>query len=223
MLSGLGHRTISSGDDQNSTVHLRSSRDHVLHVIGVPGAIDVTIMTVICFVFDVRGVDGNLSSLFFWRSIDVFVGHRFCTARFAQNLRDGLCECCFSVIDVTDRSDVDVGLAAIEFSGKTTTQRQTNKVAIVGELCWFSYGPRAEERCGRLHGCGCGSRKHYKISGRKTRMDLLPAAFSKVTRWKYLRCYRRCRGSIVLSRKESVGFVFQYSISLMVWAFNQSR
>ena len=145
--------------------------------------VDVTIMAVVCFVFDVRGVDGNLSGLFFRRSIDVFVGHRFRATCFAQNLRDGLGEGRFSVIDVTNRSDIHVGLAAIEFGGKATIERQTKEVVIVGELRWFSCGPRAEERRGRLNGCGCGSRKHYAGSAstrsRKIRTDLVPLAVSK--------------------------------------------
>jgi hypothetical protein len=80
----------------------------------------VTVVAIVRLVFDVGGIDGNLSRLFFGRSINVFVGHGFGASGFAQYLGDGLREGRLSVIDVTDRSDVHVGFAAIEFGGKAT-------------------------------------------------------------------------------------------------------
>ena len=84
----------------------------------------MTIVTVVRLVFDMGGVDGNLSCLFFGRSINVFVGHGFRPTGFAQYLGDSLGEGRLSVINVADRSDVDVGLAAIEFGGKATGERE---------------------------------------------------------------------------------------------------
>ena len=140
--------------------------------------IDVTIMAILCFVFDMSGIDSNLSCLFFGWSVNVFVGHGFCPTGFAQNPGDGLCKGCLSVIDVTNRSDVHMGFAAIEIGGKSTGERETEKisVAVGGRL----RGPWAKKGSGRLGdggSCGCGSREHIEwicicLFGRQTRMDL---------------------------------------------------
>jgi len=34
VLAGLGHRTVGSGDDQDRAVHLGSTGDHVLDIVG---------------------------------------------------------------------------------------------------------------------------------------------------------------------------------------------
>src|SRR5690606_5163329 len=44
VLASLWHRTVSSGNDQNRTVHLGGTGDHVLDVIRVSGAVDVSIV-----------------------------------------------------------------------------------------------------------------------------------------------------------------------------------
>jgi hypothetical protein len=37
VLARLGHRAVSGRAHQDRAVHLRRTRDHVLHVVGVPG------------------------------------------------------------------------------------------------------------------------------------------------------------------------------------------
>ncbi len=44
VLARLGHRAVRRADHQDGAVHLRRAGDHVLHVIGVAGAIDVRVM-----------------------------------------------------------------------------------------------------------------------------------------------------------------------------------
>ncbi len=68
VLTGLRHRTIRSSHNQNSTVHLSSTRHHVLHIVGVTRTVNVCIMTICCFIFDMSRVDGN-TTLFFLRCI----------------------------------------------------------------------------------------------------------------------------------------------------------
>ena len=46
VLFGLRHRTIGSSYHEDSAVHLGSTGDHVLHVVGVTRAIHVRIVTV---------------------------------------------------------------------------------------------------------------------------------------------------------------------------------
>ncbi len=44
VLAGLRHRAVGGGDHQDRAVHLRRAGDHVLHVVGVAGAVDVGIV-----------------------------------------------------------------------------------------------------------------------------------------------------------------------------------
>ena len=46
-------------DQEDRAVHLRGPRDHVLDVVGVPGAIDVGVVAGLRLVLDVRDGDGD--------------------------------------------------------------------------------------------------------------------------------------------------------------------
>ena len=54
VLAGLRHRAVGSGHHQDGAVHLGCAGDHVLHVVGVAGAVDVRIVALIGLIFDVR-------------------------------------------------------------------------------------------------------------------------------------------------------------------------
>ena len=68
VLAGLRHGAVSGGHDQDGAVHLGSTGDHVLDVVGVARAVNVGVVTVGGFVFDVGGVDGDAARLFFRRA-----------------------------------------------------------------------------------------------------------------------------------------------------------
>ena len=42
MFFGLGHWAVSGGHDQDTSVHLGGSGDHVLYVVDVAGTVDVS-------------------------------------------------------------------------------------------------------------------------------------------------------------------------------------
>ncbi len=46
VLAGLRHRAVGRRHDQDRAVHLRGAGDHVLHVVGVAGAVDVRVVAV---------------------------------------------------------------------------------------------------------------------------------------------------------------------------------
>ena len=68
VLTGLGHRAVSGRANQDRTVHLRSTGDHVLDVVGVTRAVDVSVVTALGLVLDVSGGDGD-TALALFRSI----------------------------------------------------------------------------------------------------------------------------------------------------------
>ena len=116
VLAGLGHGAVGSAHHEDGTVHLGGSGDHVLDVVGVPGAVDVGVVPVLGLVLDVRGVDGDAARLFFRRSVDLVVGLGLATEQLAQHGRDRRRQGRLAVVDVANRTHVDVRLRALEFA-----------------------------------------------------------------------------------------------------------
>jgi hypothetical protein len=114
MLAGLRHRTIRCADNEDCSVHLRRTGDHVLDVIGVTGTVDVRVVALFRLIFDVSRVDRDTTLFFLGGVIDfrVVLGSR--ETLFGQNIGDGSSEGGFTVIDVADSANVDVRFAAIE-------------------------------------------------------------------------------------------------------------
>ena len=71
VLAGLRHRAVGSVHHQDRAVHLGSTGDHVLHVVGVARAVDVRVVTRVGFILDVRGRDGDAALALFGRLVDV--------------------------------------------------------------------------------------------------------------------------------------------------------
>ena len=85
VLAGLRHRAVGGRDDQDRAVHLRRAGDHVLDVVGVPGAVDVGVVPVLGLVLDVGGVDGDAARLLFGRRVDLVVRLGLAAEQLAQH------------------------------------------------------------------------------------------------------------------------------------------
>jgi hypothetical protein len=102
----LLRRALGGVDEQDRAVHLRRAGDHVLHVVGVAGTVDVRVVARIGFVLDVRGVDGDAASLFFGRAVDLIERQAFAAKALGLNLRDRSGQGRLAVVDVADSADV---------------------------------------------------------------------------------------------------------------------
>ena len=116
MLTGLRHRAVSGRAHQNRAVHLRRTGDHVLHIVGVPRAVDVSVVTVRAFVFNVRGRDRDTTSLLFRCRVDCVIGLEFATEALGADLGQRSGQSGLAVVNVTDGADVYVRLGALELT-----------------------------------------------------------------------------------------------------------
>ena len=114
VLPRLGHRAVRSGNHEDRTVHLRRAGDHVFHIIGVAGAIDVRVVALLRLILDVGGIDRDAALFLLGSSVDVRVALGLGETFFRENGGDRRCECGLAMIDVADRADVHMGFIAFE-------------------------------------------------------------------------------------------------------------
>ena len=110
MLTGLGHRAVRGRHDQDRAVHLRRAGDHVLNIVSVAGAVHVRIVTVLRLILNVGGVDGDSACFLFRSLVDFVVPHGLGFALLRQRHRDRGRQRGLAVVNVSDRSDVYMGL-----------------------------------------------------------------------------------------------------------------
>ena len=120
VLASLSHRAVGSGDDEDSTVHLSSTRDHVLDVVSMAGAVNVSVVTGIGLILDVSDGDRDAALALLGSLVDVFEGREVggCgavrTVVLGQNLGDSRGQRGLAVVDVTNGADVYMRLRAVE-------------------------------------------------------------------------------------------------------------
>ena len=114
---GLWHWAVSCRHDQNRTVHLGGTGDHVLDKVSVAGAIDVSVVTIFTFVLNVSDRNGHsLRCITDSTALgDIRVTLRLCQALCGLNSEDSTRRRRFTVVNVTDRTYVDVGLGTFKF------------------------------------------------------------------------------------------------------------
>ena len=107
MLSGLCHNTIGSSYNEDSTIHLCSTSDHVLYIVSMSWAVYMSIVTFLCLILYVscRNCDTTLS--FFWSFINILeISSIISLYSVSQYLCDSSCQCCFTMVYMTDSTNV---------------------------------------------------------------------------------------------------------------------
>src|SRR5690606_5024761 len=115
VLAGLGHRAVSSRNNQNRAVHLSSTGDHVLDVVRVTRAVNVSVVTVFRLVLNVRGGNRDSALALFRSLVDLVVVHGLAETLVRKNARDRCGQGGFAVVNVTNGSNVHVGFGSFEF------------------------------------------------------------------------------------------------------------
>ncbi len=114
VLTRLGHGAVSSADDEDRAVHLGGTGDHVLDVVGVTRAVDVGVVTVVRLVLHVSDRDGDAALALLGSLVDVLERREVGKALVGLSLRDRRGQRRLAMVDVTDGTDVDVRLGALE-------------------------------------------------------------------------------------------------------------
>ena len=117
MLTRLRHRTVGSRDDEDRAVHLSCAGDHVLDIVRMARAVDVRVVARRRLVLDVRRVDRDAALALLRSLVDVGVilERSLAAVRLGQDFRDGSRERRLAMVNVTDRSDVDMRLGSLKF------------------------------------------------------------------------------------------------------------
>ena len=112
MFSCLWHRTIICCNNQYCTVHLSCTSNHVLYVVSVSRAVNVSVMSLFRFVFNVGCSNRNSSCLFFRSFINLIKSCKFSLSFQRQSLSNGSCQSCFSVVNMPYSPNIKMGFSS---------------------------------------------------------------------------------------------------------------
>ena len=117
VLLRLSHNTIGSSYNQDSAVHLSSTSDHVLYIVSMTRAVNVSIMSLAGLILNVSGRDGNSTFSLFRSLIDVV--ESYCLAQ-TKSVMQGLGNRCsqggFAMVYVTDGTNITMWFGSFELS-----------------------------------------------------------------------------------------------------------
>ena len=114
MLTGLRHGTVSRRNNQNSAVHLSSTGDHVLDIVSMAGAVNVSVVTFVSLILNVRGVNCDAALSLFGSFIDVRIVNELRFALQTKGLGDSSGQSGFAVVNVANGTNVDMRLCSFK-------------------------------------------------------------------------------------------------------------
>ena len=116
VLASLRHRAIGCRNHKNGTVHLSSTGNHVLDVVSVTRAIDVSVVPIWRFVLNMARRNGHslgsVTNRTTLSNIRISLNRRETLS--SLNRKDCRCCCRLAVVDVTDGSHVNVRLRSLK-------------------------------------------------------------------------------------------------------------
>ncbi len=117
MLLGLSHNAVGSSYNEDSAVHLSRTCDHVLNVVSMARAVNVSVMPLVCLILNVSSGDGDTSFSLLRSLIDVLEISCLVTCNsLCKHLCDCSCQSCFTMIDVTNGTNITMGFVSLKFS-----------------------------------------------------------------------------------------------------------
>ena len=116
VLAGLSHGAVGSSDDQDSAVHLSSTGNHVLDVVSVARAVNVSVVTGSSLVLNVGDGNRDAALALLGSLVDVLERSEVSLAALGlgENLGDGSGQRGLAVVDVTNGADVNMRLSALK-------------------------------------------------------------------------------------------------------------
>ena len=116
VLSGLCHDTIGRCDNEDSAVHLCCAGDHVLDIVSMSGAVNMSVMSLLGLILDVRGVDCDSSCSLFRSLIDLIECDSLIVAAKSLGKDKGDCsgKSGLAVVNMADRADIYMGLGPVK-------------------------------------------------------------------------------------------------------------
>ena len=117
VLTGLRHRTVGSGYNEDGSIHLSGTSNHVLNVVSVAWAVYVSIVALLCLVLYVSGVDGD-TTLLLLRSVVDLIERLYLVGVTRDSLGENLGDCGsqsrLTVVNMANCTDVNVRLRSLE-------------------------------------------------------------------------------------------------------------
>src|SRR3989344_805268 len=115
MLASLGHNTVSSGDYQNRAIHLGRAGNHIFDIVGVTGSVNVSVETLVRFIFIVRKSDGNTALSLFRRVVNLVNAAKLNVVSFkVKHVKNSRRQGSFSVVYVDNGTNVPLRLGSVK-------------------------------------------------------------------------------------------------------------
>ena len=107
-------RAVGRRYNKDRAVHLRRAGDHVLHIVGVAGTVDVGIVPVRRLVLDVSRRNGDTAGTLLGRLVNLVIRLKLGAAGLRHHLRDRCRQCRLAVVNMADRANVHMRLGTIK-------------------------------------------------------------------------------------------------------------
>ena len=115
MLLRLSHNTIGCSNNKDCAIHLSCASDHVLDIVSMAWAVDMSIMSLLGLILDMSGRNRD-TTLSFLRSLIDLIECLECIARdpLCKDSRDCSGQGCFTMVDMSDGTNVYMRLASVK-------------------------------------------------------------------------------------------------------------